>query len=108
MCVAIFPGQGHRNSFVHYLNPDLFSCPESGREDVVVIATGGMDNAVKVWSTRGKKVSKAIEGWRRVGRMRLGVSRAIRVPEFSTFHAPNHFVDCEVLWGCYIFEIGGE
>ena len=106
VCVAIFSGaRGHRNDVLSVdFHPDLFSCPESGREDVVVIATGGMDNAVKVWSTRGKKVSKAIEdseSWE--DEIVEFPTAQIHVPEFSTFHAHNHFVDCVRYFGDVIF-----
>ena len=106
VCVAIFSGaRGHRNDVLSVdFHPDLFSCPESGREDVVVIATGGMDNAVKVWSTRGKKVSKAIEdseSWE--DEIVEFPTAKIHVPEFSTFHAHNHFVDCVRYFGDVIF-----
>ena len=100
-----FGARGHRNDVLSVdFHPDLFSCPESGREDVVVIATGGMDNAVKVWSTRGKKVSKAIEdseSWE--DEIVEFPTAKIHVPEFSTFHAHNHFVDCVRYFGDVIF-----
>ena len=91
--------------FVRGFSSDLFSCPESGRGDVVVIAVGGMDNAVKVWSTRGKKVSPKRSKTRRVGRMRLWnfQPRKIHVLEFSTFHAHNIIVDCVRYFGDVIF-----
>jgi len=106
VCVAIFAGaRGHRNDVLSVdFHPNLHFCPESGREDVVVIATGGMDNAVKVWSTRGKKVSQAIEDselWE--DEIVEFPTAQVRAPEFSTFHAHNHFVDCVRYFGEVIF-----
>jgi len=106
VCVAIFAGaRGHRNDVLSVdFHPSLHSCPESGRQDVVVIATGGMDNAVKVWSTRGKKVSRAIEDselWE--DEIVEFPTAQVRAPEFSTFHAHNHFVDCVRYFGEIIF-----
>ena len=106
VCVAIFAGaRGHRNDVLSVdFHPNLHFCPESGREDVVVIATGGMDNAVKVWSTRGKKVSQAIEDselWE--DEIVEFPTAQVRAPEFSTFDAHNHFVDCVRYFGEVIF-----
>ena len=106
VCVAIFAGaRGHRNDVLSVdFHPNLHFCPESGREDVVVIATGGMDNAVKVWSTRGKKVSQAIEDselWE--DEIVEFPTAQVRAPEFSTFHTHNHFVDCVRYFGEVIF-----
>ena len=106
VCVAIFAGaRGHRNDVLSVdFHPSLHSCPESGRQDVVVIATGGMDNAVKVWSTRGKKVSRAIEDselWE--DEIVEFPTAQVRAPEFSTFHAHNHFVDCVRYFGEIVF-----
>ena len=106
VCVAIFAGaRGHRNDVLSVdFHPELHICPESGRKDVVVIASGGMDNAVKVWSTRGANVSKSIENseyWE--DEIVEFPTAQIRAPEFSTFHAHNHFVDCVRYFGDVIF-----